>query len=68
MDIKGKKIFSCRWSVNRIHTIDKLLNEDVNEIIIYDNLRGNKSNLTDALKIPGLKFTMLVVTYFKLIY
>ena len=57
MDIKGKRFLVIGGAgLIGSHTIDKLLNEDVNEIIIYDNfLRGNISNLTHALKDPRVK-------------
>ena len=38
------------------HTVDRLLKEDVKEILIYDNfLRGSRENLTEALKDPRVK-------------
>ena len=39
------------------HTVDNLLKEDVNEIIIYDNFfsRGSEENLTEALKDSRVK-------------
>ena len=38
------------------HTVDCLLNEDVKEIIIYDNFsRGSMGNLENALKDPRVK-------------
>ena len=38
------------------HTIDKLLNENVREILVYDNMtRGTYENLSDALKDPRVK-------------
>ncbi len=38
------------------HTIDKLLKEDVKEILIYDNfVRGNYENIRNALKDPRVK-------------
>ena len=38
------------------HTIDKLLKEDVKEILIYDNfVRGNYENIKNALKDPRVK-------------
>ena len=57
MDIKGKRFLVIGGAgLIGSHTIDKLLYEDVNEIIIYDNfLRGNKSNLTHALKDSRVK-------------
>lgn len=38
------------------HTVDRLLKEDVKEILIYDNfLRGSRENLNDAMKDPRVK-------------
>lgn len=38
------------------HTVDRLLQEDVKEILIYDNfLRGSRENLNDAMKDPRVK-------------
>ena len=38
------------------HTIDKLLLEDVKEVIVYDNfVRGKHENLKEAVKDPRLK-------------
>jgi UDP-glucose 4-epimerase len=38
------------------HTADRLLKEDVREIVIYDNfVRGRAENLADALKDPRVK-------------
>lgn len=38
------------------HTVDRLLKEDVREIVIYDNfVRGSRENLVSALKDPRVK-------------
>ena len=38
------------------HTVDMLLQEDVKEVLIYDNfVRGSRENLNDALKDPRVK-------------
>ncbi len=38
------------------HTVDKLIKEDVKEVLIYDNfVRGRTENLADALKDPRVK-------------
>ena len=38
------------------HTVDRLLKEDVGEVVIYDNLvRGRAENLEDALKDPRVR-------------
>jgi len=54
MDIVGKK-FVVVGGAGLIgsHTIDALIQEDVKEIVIYDNfVRGRMSNLDNALKDP----------------
>jgi UDP-glucose 4-epimerase len=57
MDIKGKKLVVVGGAgLIGSHTIDHLLNEDVKEILIYDNfVRGRVENLTNALKDPRVK-------------
>ena len=52
MDLKNKKIVVVGGAgLIGSHTVDKLLDEDVKEILIYDNMtRGNKGNLSVALK------------------
>ena len=38
------------------HTVDHLLNEDVREILVYDNfVRGSRENLQNAMKDPRVK-------------
>jgi len=38
------------------HTVDHLLNEDVREILVYDNfVRGSRENLHNAMKDPRVK-------------
>jgi len=38
------------------HTVDRLLKEDVKEVLIYDNfLRGSRENLSEGLKDPRVK-------------
>ncbi len=38
------------------HTVDRLLQEDVGEIVVYDNfVRGRQENLFDALRDPRVK-------------
>ena len=52
MDLKGRKLV-CIGGAGLIgsHTVDRLLREDVGEIIVYDNfVRGRPENLEDALK------------------
>lgn len=57
MEIKGKK-FVVIGGAGFIgsHTIDKLLLEDIGEVIIYDNfVRGKYENLTESIKDPRVK-------------
>lgn len=57
MDIRGKKLVLVGGAgLIGSHTVDKLLQEDVGQILIYDNfLRGSRENLQDALKDARLK-------------
>lgn len=54
MDIRGKKLVLVGGAgLIGSHTVDRLLEEDVKEIVIYDNMvRGSVENLQDALKDP----------------
>ena len=57
MELSGKK-FVVVGGAGLIgsHTVDKLLKEDVKEVLIYDNfLRGSLENLTEALKDARVK-------------
>jgi UDP-glucose 4-epimerase len=57
MDIRGKK-FVVVGGAGLIgsHTVDRLLREDVGEVIIYDNfVRGSRENLSTALADPRVK-------------
>lgn len=57
MDLKGKKLV-CVGGAGLIgsHTVDRLLREDVREIVIYDNfVRGRAENLENALKDPRVR-------------
>jgi len=57
MDIRGKK-FVVVGGAGLIgsHTLDKLVKEDVGEIIIYDNfVRGRLGNISSALKDPRVR-------------
>lgn len=57
MDIKGKK-FVVVGGAGLIgsHSVDRLLRHDVKEVVIYDNfVRGNRENLSDALRDPRVK-------------
>ncbi len=57
MDIKGKKFLLIGGAgLIGSHTVDELLNEDIGELIIYDNFsRGREENLIEALKDPRVK-------------
>jgi UDP-glucose 4-epimerase len=57
MDLNGKKIVVVGGAgLIGSHTVDRLLKEDVKEVLIYDNfLRGSRDNLNDALKDPRVK-------------
>ena len=52
MDIKGKKLVVIGGAgLIGSHTVDRLLKEDVSEVLVYDNfIRGSEENLSDALK------------------
>jgi len=54
MDIKGKKLLVIGGGgLIGSHTVDKLLEQDVEEVVIYDNFaRGRQENLAAALKDP----------------
>jgi UDP-glucose 4-epimerase len=57
MDIRGKKLIVIGGAgLIGSHTVDALINEDVGEIVIYDNfVRGTEQNLADALRDPRVK-------------
>ena len=57
MDVKGKNFLVIGGGgLIGSHTVDKLLQEDVGEVTIYDNFfRGSEENLADALKDPRVK-------------
>ena len=54
MDIRGKKFLVIGGAgLIGSHTVDKLIKEDIGEVIIYDNfVRGTQENLANALKDP----------------
>lgn len=57
MDVRGKK-FVVVGGAGLIgsHTVDRLLKEDIDEILIYDNfVRGTRENLNEALKDPRVR-------------
>ncbi|MDB5797927.1 MAG: dependent epimerase/dehydratase protein [Paucimonas sp.] len=57
MDIQGKKLVVIGGAgLIGSHTVDKLVQEDVKEIVIYDNfVRGRAENLQEALKDPRVR-------------
>jgi len=57
MDLNGKKIVVVGGAgLIGSHTVDRLLKEDVKEVLIYDNfLRGSRENLSEGLKDPRVK-------------
>lgn len=57
MDIKGKKLVVIGGAgLIGSHTVDRLIQEDVKEVVIYDNfVRGRVENLSNALKDPRVK-------------
>jgi len=57
VDIDGKKLVVIGGAgLIGSHTVDRLLQEDVREIVIYDNFcRGTHGNLEGALKDPRLR-------------
>lgn len=57
MDLKGKKVVLIGGAgLIGSHTVDRLLHEDVGEIVVYDNMvRGSMENLRLALADPRVK-------------
>ena len=57
MDLSGKKFLVIGGGgFIGSHTVDRLLNEDIAEVVIYDNFtRGRHENLADALTDPRVK-------------
>ena len=57
MDLKGKKLVVIGGAgLIGSHTVDRLTQEDVGEVLIYDNFaRGSMGNLEGALKDPRVK-------------
>lgn len=57
MDVRGKK-FVVVGGAGLIgsHTVDRLLREDIKEIVVYDNfVRGTRENLANALRDPRVR-------------
>jgi UDP-glucose 4-epimerase len=57
MEIAGKKLVVIGGAgLIGSHTVDKLLSEDVGQLIVYDNFaRGRHENLQDALRDPRVR-------------
>jgi UDP-glucose 4-epimerase len=57
VDIKGKKLVVIGGAgLIGSHTVDRLIREDVREILVYDNfVRGRTENLTEAIKDPRVR-------------
>jgi UDP-glucose 4-epimerase len=57
MNIEGKKLVVIGGAgLIGSHTVDRLLQEDVKEVVIYDNfVRGRQENLTNALRDPRVR-------------
>lgn len=57
MDIQGKRLVVIGGAgLIGSHTVDTLLQEDVGELVIYDNfVRGTEENLSEALRDPRVR-------------
>lgn len=57
MDVRGKKIVVVGGAgLIGSHTVDRLLREDVREVLIYDNfVRGSRENLDQAFRDPRVR-------------
>ena len=57
MDIRGKKLVVIGGAgLIGSHTVDSLLQDDIGELIIYDNfVRGTEENLSEALQDPRVR-------------
>ena len=64
MDLKGKKVLVIGGAgLIGSHTVDRLMQEDVAEIRIYDNFtRGKAESLAGALRDPRVQVFPLRVT------
>ena len=58
MDIRGKKFLVIVGAgLIGSHTVDKLIKEDVGEVVIYDNfVRGTLEHLSNSLSDPRVSF------------
>lgn len=57
MDIRGKKLVIIGGAgLIGSHTVDRLMREDIGQIVVYDNfVRGTHENLAGALRDPRVK-------------
>lgn len=57
MDIRGKRLLLIGGAgLIGSHTLDLLVQEDVGEIVVYDNfVRGTQENIADALRDPRVR-------------
>ena len=57
MELSGKKLIVIGGAgLIGSHTVDRLLKEDVQEVVVYDNfVRGREENLANALADPRVK-------------
>jgi UDP-glucose 4-epimerase len=57
VDLKGKKLVVVGGAgLIGSHTVDRLLLEDVGEVVVYDNfVRGTRENLANALRDPRVR-------------
>ena len=57
MDLRGKKLVVIGGAgLIGSHTVDRLLLEDIGQLVIYDNfVRGSMENLAHALKDPRVR-------------
>lgn len=57
MELAGKKVVVIGGAgLIGSHTVDQLLNEDVREVLVYDNfVRGSRENLAQALRDPRVR-------------
>ena len=65
MDIRGKRLVVIGGAgLIGSHIVDRLVQEDVGEIVVYDNFaRGVMENLDDALKDPRVRVYEVGATF-----